>query len=85
MSKTRTDAVRKQDAARQQAKRDRDAQHLERVGAETMKLTTYRGTRADLELMQQVGGFDEPAEVITLAVRSPTAHREAETAKAHRG
>lgn len=51
MSKTRTDKVRQQDAKRQQAKRDRDAQHLERVGAETMKLTAYRGTRADLELM----------------------------------
>lgn len=69
MSKTRTDKVRQQDAKRQQALRDRRVAHRERVGAETMKLTTYRGTRADLELMQQVGGFDEPAEVITLAVR----------------
>ncbi len=69
MSKTRTDKVRQQDAKRQQALRDRRAKHLERVGAESMKLTTYRGTRADLALMQQVGGFDEPAEVITLAVR----------------
>lgn len=67
--KLRTDAVRKQDAVRQQAKRDREAEHQERVGAETMKLTTYRGTRADLALMQQVGGYEEPAEVITLAVR----------------
>ncbi|WP_300656249.1 hypothetical protein [Pseudomonas sp.] len=67
--KPRTDLVRKQDAARQQAKRDRKAEHLERVGAETMKMTTYRGTRADLALMQQVGGYEEPAEVITLAVR----------------
>lgn len=67
--KPRTDQVRKQDALRQQAKRDRKAEHLERVGAETLKLTIYRGTRADLALMQQVGGYEEPAEVITLAVR----------------
>ncbi|TBV12775.1 hypothetical protein [Stutzerimonas kirkiae] len=67
--KPRTDKVRKQDAARQQRKRDREAAHLARVGAETMKLTTYQGTRIDLELMQQVGGYEEPAEVITLAVR----------------
>lgn len=65
----RTDKVRAQDAARQRAKRQRDAQHLQRVGAETIKLTTYRGTRADLALMQAVGGYEEPAEVITLAVR----------------
>jgi len=43
MSKPRTDRVRKQDATRQQIKRDRDAAHRERVGAEVTKLTTYRG------------------------------------------
>lgn len=70
MSKTkRTERIRKQDADRQQAKRDRDAAHRERVGAQVMKLTTYRGTRADLALMRQVGGYEEADEVITLAIR----------------
>jgi hypothetical protein len=68
-TKERTDRIRQQDTKRQQNKRDRDAAHAERVGAEKTKITTYRGTRSDLELMQQVGGFDERDEVITLAIR----------------
>lgn len=67
--KPRTDRIRQQDAARQQRKRAREAAHRARVGAQVMKLTTYRGTRADLALMQQVGGFEEVDEVITLAIR----------------
>ena len=70
MSNTpRTPRIRQQDATRQQNKRDRDAAHAELVGAEKTKITTYRGTRADLALMQQVGGFEEQDEVITLAIR----------------
>jgi hypothetical protein len=70
MSKTkRTERIRKQDADRQQAKRDRDADHRERVGAEVTKLTTYRGTRADWALMMQIGGYEEVDEVITLMTR----------------
>lgn len=68
--KERTERIRQQDAIRQQAWRDRRAAHRERVGAQVMKLTTYRGTRADLELMQQIGGFEEVEEVITLAIRA---------------
>lgn len=67
--KPRTAKVRAQDTARQRRKRERDAKHRAAVGAQKFKWETYTGTRADLELMQQVGGFDEPAEVITLAVR----------------
>lgn len=70
MSKTeRTDRIRQQDARRQQNKRERDAAHRRRVGAEKTAFVTYRGTRADLELMQQVGGYEERDEVITLAIR----------------
>ena len=70
MSKNpRTPRVRQQDAARQKNKRDRDAAHAELVGAEKTKIVTYRGTREDLALMQQVGGFEERDEVITLAIR----------------
>ena len=70
MSKTkRTERIRKQDADRQQDKRNRDAAHRERVGAEVTKLTTYRGTRADWALMQQVGEYEEVEEVITLMTR----------------
>jgi hypothetical protein len=65
----RTERIRKQDADRQQAKRDRDAAHRDRVGAQVTKLTTYQGTRADWALMQQVGEFEEVEEVITLMTR----------------
>ncbi|WP_312929122.1 hypothetical protein [Stutzerimonas nitrititolerans] len=68
-NKQRTDRIRLQDAKRQQALRDRRTEKRARVGAEVMKLTTYRGTRADLALMQQVGGFEEADEVITLGIR----------------
>jgi hypothetical protein len=67
--KPRTPRVRQQDVDRQQKKRDRDARHAELVGAEKTKIITYRGTRADLALMQPVGGFEERDEVITLAIR----------------
>lgn len=54
MSNTpRTPRIRQQDATRQQNKRDRDAAHAELVGAEKTKITTYRGTRADLALMHK--------------------------------
>lgn len=68
-NKQRTDRIRQQDAKRQQALRNRRAEKRARVGAEVMKLITYQGTRADLELMQQVGGFEEVDEVITLGIR----------------
>ncbi|MNZ74253.1 hypothetical protein D3C78_926980 [compost metagenome] len=61
--------IRKQNKVRQQNKRDRDRAHRKAVGAETMKLETYAGTRRELALMCQVGGYDEPAEAITLAIR----------------
>lgn len=67
--KPRTPRIRQQDKDRQQNKRDRDAAHAVLVGAEKTKIVTYRGTRADLELMQQVGGYEERDEVITLAIR----------------
>lgn len=68
-NKQRTDRIRQQDAKRQQALRNRRAEKRARVGAEVMKLITYQGTRADLELMKQVGGFEEVDEVITLGIR----------------
>lgn len=67
--KERTDRVRRQDASRQQSLRDRRAAHAERVGAEPIKVMTYRGTREDLALMQEVGGYEERDEALTLAVR----------------
>lgn len=67
--KERTDLIRKQDAERQQALRDRVAEHQKRVGAEKTKFTTYAGTRADIAVMQQVGGYEERDEAITLALR----------------
>lgn len=61
--------VRRQNKDRQQAKRDRERQHREVVGAETFKMEMYAGTRADLACIQQVGGYEEIEEGLTLAVR----------------
>lgn len=70
MSKTnRTDRIRQQDASRQQNKRDRDAAHRLAVGAEKFTWETYAGTRADMECIRQVGGFEEVEEGLTLAIR----------------
>jgi hypothetical protein len=69
MAKPRTDKVRKQDANRQQRLRDREVAHKQAVGSERIKLEIYAGTRADIEDMCQVGGFEEEAEAITLGLR----------------
>lgn len=61
--------VRRQNKDRQQAKRDRERQHREVVGAETFKMEMYAGTRADLAYIQQVGGYEEVEEGLTLVVR----------------
>ncbi|BBT16986.1 hypothetical protein WP8S17C03_30350 [Metapseudomonas otitidis] len=66
---TRNDKIRRQDALRQQAKRNREAAHRAAVGAERTSFITYRSTRADLEQMQQVAGIEERDEAITLAIR----------------
>ncbi|MCY1286460.1 hypothetical protein D9M70_354340 [compost metagenome] len=67
--KERTDRIRQQDTARQQAKRNRDAEHKARVGAEKFSFITYAGTRADIECIRQVGGYEEVEEGLTLAIR----------------
>lgn len=67
--KPRTDRVRQQDTKRQQNKRDRDAAHREAVGAEKFTFVTYAGTRADMECIRQVGGYEEVEEGLTLAIR----------------
>lgn len=69
MAKPRTDNVRKQDANRQQQLRNRRGAHKQAVGAEKLKLEIYAGTRADIDTMCQVGGFEEEAEAITLGLR----------------
>lgn len=69
MKKPRTDKVRKQDTKRQQNLRDRKVAHKQAVGAEKLKLEIYAGTRADIDAMCQVGGFEEEAEAITLGLR----------------
>lgn len=66
--KVRTDRIRKQDAARQQARRDREAAGRERIGAQKTKFTSSQSTRDDIAVMQQVGGFEQD-EAISLALR----------------
>lgn len=73
--------VRRQNKDRQQAKRDRERQHREVVGAETFKMEMYAGTRADLAYIQQVGGYEEIALIVRymagLARRDPDLFRTA--------
>lgn len=69
MNESKADRIRRQNRERQQAKRDRDAAHRERVGAEVVQVEMYAGTRRDLELMRQVGGYEETDEALTLAIR----------------
>lgn len=66
---TKAERIRQQNAARQQAKRDRQQLRREQVGAEKVKFEIYGGTRRDLDMMQQVGGYTETGEAITLAIR----------------
>lgn len=67
MSESKADRICRQNRERQQAKRDHA--HRERVGAELVKVEMYAGTRRDLELMRQVGGYEEADEALTLAIR----------------
>ncbi len=66
---SKAERARQKAAARQQAKRDRLKLHREKVGAEKLKWVIYKGTRSDLDVMQQVGGYTEVGEALTLAVR----------------
>lgn len=66
--KVRTDRIRKQDAIRQQARRDRNAEHRARIGAEKIKFDSSRSTRDEIAVMQAVGGYEQD-EAICLAVR----------------
>ncbi|MFC2974368.1 hypothetical protein ACFOJE_19420 [Azotobacter bryophylli] len=69
MSESQAERIRRQNKDRQQAKRDREREHRKAVGAETFKMEMYAGTRRDLECIQQVGGYMEIEEGLTLAVR----------------
>lgn len=69
MSENKAERIRRQNKDRQQAKRDRKQAHREAVGAKTFKMEMYAGTRRDLELMRQVGGYEETDEALTLAIR----------------
>lgn len=69
MKKPRTDKVRKQDAIRQRRLRANRKARKAALGAEKIKLEAYAGTRADIEAVRLVGGFDDEAEAITLGLR----------------
>ncbi|OQR35892.1 hypothetical protein BWR15_06075 [Pseudomonas sp. T] len=69
MKKPRTDKVRRQDAIRQRRLRANRKARKAALGAEKIKLEAYAGTRADIEAVRMVGGFDDEAEAITLGLR----------------
>lgn len=53
---------------RKRRQRQREAAHKAAVGAKTMQLELYRGTAEALQRLCEKGGFEEPAEVITLLI-----------------
>lgn len=56
-------------AERKRAQREREAERLKRLGHRVMQLELYQGTADAIDRLCQIGGFDQPAEVITLLVR----------------
>ncbi|SEQ90066.1 hypothetical protein SAMN04244573_02479 [Azotobacter beijerinckii] len=57
-------------AERKRAQREREAERLKRLGHRVMQLELYQGTADALDRLCQIGGFEQPAEVITLLIHS---------------
>lgn len=65
-----TKAERRRRLARDRQRRRRNAlrKHHQKVGATKFRMDLYAGTAAELEFLRQHGGFDEAAELLTLAI-----------------
>lgn len=57
-------------AERKAAQRQREAERRARLGCRVMQLEMYQGTAEALDRICKAGGFEQPAEVITLLIHS---------------
>jgi hypothetical protein len=57
-------------AQRKADQRKREAEHLEKMGAEQVVYTMFRGTRERLDQIKKDHGFEEDAEVFTLLIHN---------------
>ncbi|MGV6475395.1 hypothetical protein [Azotobacter vinelandii] len=57
-------------AERKRAQREREAERLKRLGHRVMQLELYQGTADALDRLCKLGGFEQPAEVITLLIHA---------------
>lgn len=57
-------------AERKRAQREREAERLKRLGHRIMPLELYQSTADALDRLCRLGGFEQPAEVITLLIHS---------------
>lgn len=57
-------------AQRKRDQRRREKAHLESVGATKFEMTMYRGTSEALQEILEAGGFEEPAEAITVLIHN---------------
>ncbi|SER26112.1 hypothetical protein SAMN04244573_03235 [Azotobacter beijerinckii] len=57
-------------AERKRDQRKREAERLKRLGRRVMPLELYQGTADALERLCLIGGFEQPAEVITLMIHA---------------
>lgn len=62
--------IREGNRKRQEAKRKRDAERLERLGHRVMQLEMFKGTADALDRLCKAGDFEQPAEVITLLIHA---------------
>lgn len=67
---TKEGHIRRLACERQKRKRTADAAAAVRAEALLITFEAYKGTQADLALICELGGFEEPAEAITLILRN---------------
>jgi len=57
-------------AQRKADQRRREAAHLEAVGASRFSMDMYQGTREALARIVEAGGFEQPAEALTVLIHN---------------
>lgn len=57
-------------AERKADQRKREAEYLEKMGAEVIELMTFSGTRSELDQLKAAHEFEEDAEVITILIHN---------------
>lgn len=57
-------------AQRKKEQRQREAEHLARVGAKSFAMVMYSGTRERLEKLKTDHGFEDDGEIVTLMIHN---------------